>query len=196
MQSGTAEIGLSGRGVGAVAAPPRTSVVPRSKLRQSWYWLWRSLVAMALVAGMGALLLTASDGFVGDDFTAQEVANITLARRIVLAEILTYGNAEPISDVVAPGAVITMPGETWVGPEGMQQLVDWLDMHVPDRMIVLDSVEVLGDRVIMDGRITGSLPSGFLGAVARGEYGAIETVFTMTVFDHQLTSLRIDPAVM
>lgn len=195
MNSRAAEIELSNPASGMVVNPGRTLVGEERAIRRHGFWLWRAAISLALVLGAGVLIVTASDGFVGDDLTSQDVANIMLARQIVLSEIVTNGNAEHIDTVVAPDAQISVEDERWVGPAGMRQLISWLDAQAPDRLVLVDAVEPLGDRIIVDGRMTGSFEPGFLNSMVAKGQGAVNVVFTLVVTDGQLTLFRIDPAV-
>jgi hypothetical protein len=183
-----------------VGSPVGSSTTARSGLiggpRRSFQRLRRPLqwiAALGLVVGSIVTIVAASDGLVGEELSQQELANMTLARQAIVADLLTRGDLTFVDGVVASNALLVIEDRTWTGPEGMKQLVTWLNEHVPDRVILAYSMEVDGNRVTLDGRISGTLSPGFLDAISREGYGSVEATISMEVINGQVTMLEIDP---
>jgi hypothetical protein len=193
MTSGLAEIEVVGSPVGTPTAE-RSGLIGGARrslqrLRRPLQWI----VSLGLVVGSIAMIVAASDGLVGEELSKQELANMTLARQAIAADLLTRGDLTFVDGVVAPNALLILEEQTWTGPEGMKQLVTWLNEQVPDRVVLAYSMEADGNRVTLDGRISGTLSPGFLDAISREGYGSVEAIISMEVINGQVTMLEIDP---
>ena len=135
------------------------------------------------------LLIQSVDGASTDRSSRRVAANIALADRIVVHEILLYGNLDLADEVIAPHAFVQTPDGIWHGPAGLRSIASSLGAAVADLRLGFEAVEADGDAVLMHWVLSGTIREPVLGLDPTDEPVLVTGTLAVHVLDGLVTDV-------
>jgi hypothetical protein len=149
------------------------------------------MTALAIVS-IALLVAWASSGLWDDTMTGEEAANALLVRDELFGDLIGAGDYNELDALVAPGAELTVPSTTLIGPGGMLVLAQELERVESTSAMLLLDVVAQGDLVMATWTIDQPQPSVLLGFESPAEdddYVSGQMILTMD--DRQITQMTL-----